>query len=133
MKLGSVPNLIVVPEGEDRGAAPSGYRGVKPFLAANTNPRFPAYNLSIRDQVRADVWIAELQEFARRGEMPRLEIMHLPGDHTAGARPGMRTPRACMADNDLALGRIVEALSHSPFWKDTVVFDDEENCVLPEG
>jgi hypothetical protein len=59
---------------------------------------------------------------------PRLEIMHLPGDHTAGALPGMRTPRACMADNDLALGRIVEALSRSPFWKDTVVFVLEDDA-----
>ncbi|MCA1817616.1 MAG: alkaline phosphatase family protein, partial [Acidobacteria bacterium] len=64
----------------------------------------------------------------RRGEMPQLEIMHLPADHTAGALPGLCTPRACMADNDLALGRIVEALSHSPFWKDTVVFVLEDDA-----
>jgi hypothetical protein len=60
--------------------------------------------------------------------MPALEIMHLPGDHTAGARPGQCTPKACMADNDLALGRIVEALSRSPFWKSTVVFVVEDDA-----
>jgi hypothetical protein len=62
--------------------------------------------------------------------MPRLELLHLPNDHTAGARPGLGTPRAYMADNDLALGRIVEALSRSPFWKNTVIFvveDDAQN------
>jgi len=62
--------------------------------------------------------------------MPQLEILHLPRDHTAGQRAGLCTPRACMADNDLALGRIVEALSHSPFWRTTAVFvleDDAQN------
>jgi hypothetical protein len=53
--------------------------------------------------------------------------MHLPGDHTAAGKPNMPTPRACMADNDLALGRIVEALSHSRFWKDSVVFVVEDD------
>jgi hypothetical protein len=53
--------------------------------------------------------------------------MHLPSDHTVGGRAGFRTPRAFMADNDLALGRIVEALSKSPFWKDTVIFVLEDD------
>src|ERR1700685_4091686 len=53
--------------------------------------------------------------------------MHLPMDHLTAARPGKCTPRACMADNDLALGRIVQALSHSPFWKDTVIFVLEDD------
>jgi hypothetical protein len=60
--------------------------------------------------------------------MPALQVMHLPGDHTAGGRAGQRTPRSCMADNDLALGRIVEALSQSPFWRDTVVFVVEDDA-----
>ncbi len=60
--------------------------------------------------------------------MPALEILHLPNDHTAGARPGMPTPRACMADNDLALGRIVEALSKTPFWRTTAVFVLEDDA-----
>jgi hypothetical protein len=64
----------------------------------------------------------------RTGEMPALEIIRLPNDHTAGARAGMHTPRAFMADNDLALGRMMDALSHSPFWKNTVVFVLEDDA-----
>ena len=105
-----------------------GFSVTRPGLRPDISTAYPPFDMSIPDQRRADVWIAELQEFVRRGEMPQLEIMHLPGDHTAGARPGMRTPRACMADNDLALGRIVEALSHSPFWRDTVVFVLEDDA-----
>ncbi|MBV8199298.1 MAG: hypothetical protein JOZ15_01620, partial [Acidobacteria bacterium] len=96
-------------------------------LGADVSPTYPPFNLAIPDQVRADAWIAELEQFARAGEMPRLEVMHLPGDHTAGGRSGLRTPRAYMADNDLALGRIVAALSRSPFWRDTVVFVLEDD------
>jgi arylsulfatase A-like enzyme len=62
--------------------------------------------------------------------MPALQVLRLPNDHTAGARRGAPTPRAYMADNDLALGRIVEALSRSRFWRETVVFvveDDAQN------
>jgi DNA-binding beta-propeller fold protein YncE len=107
---------------------PQGFSASRPGLAPDISPTYPPFDMNIPDQRRADAWVAELLEFARRGEMPQLEIMHLPADHTAGGRPGMRTPRACMADNDLALGRIVEALSHSPFWKDTVVFVLEDDA-----
>jgi len=80
--------------------------------------------------LRADVWIAELREFIAKGSFPQLSIVRLPNDHTAGASAGLPTPRAYMADNDLALGRMIEALSRSPFWKETVVFvleDDAQN------
>ncbi len=120
---------FVVPS-DARGPLPPGYRGNKPFLAAHTNSAFPGYNLDIPDQRRADVWIAEFNEFVKRGAMPALSIVRLPNDHTAGAKLGAPTPRAYMADNDLALGRIIDALSHSPFWKNTVVFvleDDAQN------
>ena len=62
--------------------------------------------------------------------MPRLQILRLPNDHTSGARAGSPAPKAQVADNDLALGRIIEALSRSPFWKNTAVFvleDDAQN------
>jgi hypothetical protein len=107
---------------------PAGYRGNKPFLASHTNPTFPGFNMAIPDQRRADVWIAELAEFSRRGVMPALEIVRLPNDHTSGASAGKPTPRAYLADNDLALGRIIEALSRSPFWKNTVVFVLEDDA-----
>jgi DNA-binding beta-propeller fold protein YncE len=107
---------------------PQGFNATRPGLQPDISTAYPAFDMSIPDQRRADVWISELRDFVRRGEMPQLEIMHLPGDHTAGALPGMRTPRACMADNDLALGRIVEALSTSPFWRDTVIFVLEDDA-----
>ena len=122
---------FVVPDSMDPDdALPSGYRGDKPFLAAHTNAAFPGFALGIPDQKRADIWLAEFAEFTRRGAMPALEIIRLPNDHTSGASAGMPTPRAAVADNDLALGRIVSALSNSPFWKSTVVFvleDDAQN------
>ncbi len=122
---------FVIPAHVDRDdPMPSGYRGNKPFLRAHTSPDYPSYDLDIRDQRRADVWLTEFNEWVRRGSMPRLQIMRLPNDHTSGARAGAPTPRAHVADNDLALGRIIEALSKSPFWKNTVVFvleDDAQN------
>jgi YVTN family beta-propeller protein len=122
---------FVLPEPRGRGdaRAPT-YRGVKRALLATSNPQYPNFNLNIRDQHRADIWIAELQEFARTGNMPALEIIRLPNDHTSGAAAGAPSPHAAFADNDLALGRMIEALTHSPFWKNTVVFvleDDAQN------
>src|SRR5580692_10644607 len=88
-------------------------------LGADVRTEYTPFDLVTQDQKRADVWIAEFQRFVRDGNMPQLEVMWLPMDHLAAGRPGKCTPRACMADNDLALGRIVQALSHSPYWKDT--------------
>jgi DNA-binding beta-propeller fold protein YncE len=102
----------------------------KPALASRTATAFPGFDLHVRDQIRADVWVAELQQFIQQGSMPALEIVHLGNDHTAGGQAGAPTPRAYMADNDLALGRMIEALSKSPFWRSTVVFvleDDAQN------
>jgi len=122
---------FVIPANVDRDAQmPTGYRGNKPFLRAHTNPDFPSFNLKIRDQIRADAWMAELAQWVQRGSMPRLQVIRLPNDHTSGGRADAPTPRAHVADNDLALGRMVEALSTSPFWKNTVVFvleDDAQN------
>ncbi|HEY6328074.1 MAG TPA: alkaline phosphatase family protein, partial [Blastocatellia bacterium] len=106
---------------------PQGWPVTQRDLGKDISPTYPPFHLDIPDQVRASAWIAELNEFAKNGKMPALEVMHLPSDHTAGGRAGMPTPRAYMADNDLALGRIVEALSKSPFWKDTVVLVLEDD------
>lgn len=121
---------FVIGEGMDADRLPAGYTGLKPFLKLHTNTRFPAYDLSITDQRRADIWLEDLQQFVQRGEMPRLQIVRLPNDHTSGLRAGAPTPRAMMADNDLALGRIIAALSRTPFWQHTAVFvleDDAQN------
>jgi hypothetical protein len=96
-------------------------------LAADVNLDYPPFDLTTPDQKRADVWINEFKRYARDGNLPQLEVMWLPNDHLAGGRPGKCTPRACMSDNDLALGRIVQALSHSTYWKDTVIFVVEDD------
>ena len=106
------------------------YKGVKPYLAAHTSEDFPGFDMTITDQHRADLWIAALDGYVKAGSMPQLQIMRLPNDHTEGAQKGRPTPRAHMADNDLALGRVIDALSRSPFWKSTAVFvleDDAQN------
>ena len=115
-------------EGASQGAGTVRTRSVVASLAPYTSPTYPSFNLSIPDQNRADAWLAEFHEFERTGQMPSLEIMHLPNDHTAGGRAGLRTPKAYMADNDLALGRIIEAISRSRFWKNTVIFVVEDDA-----
>jgi DNA-binding beta-propeller fold protein YncE len=112
----------------DSPASAKRYRPLKAALVPHTSTEYPAFDMDIRDQKRVDAWLAEFGEFTRKGALPALEIMHLPGDHTSGGRAGKRTPRAYMADNDQALGRIVEALSNSPSWKDTVVFVLEDDA-----
>ncbi len=104
------------------------YTSAKPALAPFVSPAYPAWDLDILDQVRADAWLAEFRGYVASGRMPALELLSLPGDHTSGARAGMRTPRAYVADNDLALGRIVEAVSASPFWKSTAIFVVEDDA-----
>jgi hypothetical protein len=101
-----------------------------PALVGRVSPTFRGYDLAVRDVDRAAAYLAELGEFERAGEMPRLQIVRLPNDHTAGTRAGSPTPRAMVADNDLALGRILEGLSRSRFWRETAVFvveDDAQN------
>jgi DNA-binding beta-propeller fold protein YncE len=105
-----------------------GWPVTQPDLGADVSPDYVPFDLVTQDQKRADVWITELQSFVRDGNMPQLELMWLPMDHLTAARPGKCTPFACMADNDLALGRIVQALSHSPYWKDTVIFVVEDDA-----
>jgi YVTN family beta-propeller protein len=100
----------------------------KRALLEHTNTAYSGWNLDIRDQARVDVWLAEFQQFVRDGNLPALEIMTLPNDHTSGASAGRPTPRAYMADNDLALGRIVEAVSKSAYWKNTVIFVLEDDA-----
>lgn len=108
----------------------SGWPVTQHELGTNFNAAYPGFDLKVTDQTRVDVWLADFKQFVENGEMPQLQILHLPNDHTAGGKAGFHTPKAMMGDNDLALGRIVEAVSHSAFWKDTVIFvleDDSQN------
>ena len=97
-------------------------------LGADVNLDYVPFDLVTQDQKRADVWIAEHERYIREDNMPQFELIWLPMDHLTAARPGKCTPQACMADNDLALGRIVQALSHSKYWKDTVIFVVEDDA-----
>jgi YVTN family beta-propeller protein len=117
-----------VDEPDEAPATGARYVATKRALMAHTNSEYSGFNMRISDQTRADVWLKEFQEFVRAGNLPALEIVTLPNDHTAGGSAGSPTPRAYMADNDLALGRIIEALTRSPFWKSTVVFVLEDDA-----
>jgi DNA-binding beta-propeller fold protein YncE len=93
---------------------------------------YPPYTQSIPDVVRAQIFQKDLAGWTAGGSMPNLVILQLPSDHTRGATPDVSTPKAMVADNDLALGQIVEALSKSPFWPKMailVVEDDAQNGV----
>jgi len=99
-------------------------------LEGHIDPWFRGFDLSYPDVQRAERFISELKRFETEGEMPRLQIVRLPNDHTHGTTPGFLTPTAYLADNDLALGRVVEAVSHSRFWPQTAIFvveDDAQN------
>jgi hypothetical protein len=99
-------------------------------LEGHFDPRFRGYDLDYRDVDRAKRFITELNNFEKQGKWPGLVILRLPNDHTSGTRVGKPTPRAMVADNDLALGMVVEAVSKSKFWKETAIFvieDDAQN------
>ena len=89
---------------------------------------FPPYTQAIPDVVRAQIFQADLRKWETEGKMPNLVIMLLPSDHTRGATPEYSTAKAMVADNDLALGKVVEALSHSPFWKKMAIFVVEDDA-----
>ena len=99
-------------------------------LQGHYDPQFRSYDLDYSDQKRADRFLEELAGFEAKGEMPRFIVMRLPNDHTSGTVPGKPTPIAYLADNDLALGRVVEGLSKSRFWPHLAIFvveDDAQN------
>jgi hypothetical protein len=99
-------------------------------LIGKLDGRMPGFDLEISDEFRVDEWQREFREFERNGEMPQLQILRLPNDHTSGTRPGSLTPQAYVAQNDHALGRFIDILSHSPYWASTAVFvieDDSQN------
>ena len=99
-------------------------------LAGVTDPRFPGFDLDYSDLDREAEWEREFRDFVRTGTLPQLEIVRLPNDHTSGTRPGKATPSAYVAQNDIAVGRLVDAVSHSRYWRDTAIFiveDDAQN------
>jgi len=114
------------PKGDIIFGSEPGIESLRPYLAAKT----VGWNMDVPDAFRASYFIQELKEFEKTGDFPNLILICLPDDHTSGTKEGLPTPAAFVADNDLAFGRIVEAISNSRFWKDTVIFgieDDPQN------
>lgn len=106
----------------------------KAALRGHFHPLFPDFNTEYPDQLRADLFLNEFDEFVRarkagKGvELPAFVLLYLPDDHTHGTTPGKPRPAASVADNDLAVGRVVEAVSHSPYWDDTAIFVIEDDA-----
>jgi DNA-binding beta-propeller fold protein YncE len=105
----------------------------KPELVGHFAAEAPDFELAVPDQIRVEIfmrhlkgWLADKEQ--GKDSMPNFVLLRLPNDHTAGTRPGEPTPKASVSDNDLAVGRAVEAISHSPFWDDTAFFILEDDA-----
>jgi YVTN family beta-propeller protein len=112
-----------------------------PALDKHTDHAFHGFDLNCPDNPdtfkprsatcgtpRFSEWKREFDGYVKNGDLPQVEFLRLPNDHTSGTKPGMPTPRAYVADNDLALGRVVDAVSHSKYWKDTAIFVTEDDA-----
>jgi len=98
-----------------------------PSAARIMDPHYPNFDLKIPDQYRMDYWIPEFQRLDAANQVPNLTILWLPSDHTAGTVKGQPLPINYQADNDLALGRLVEAISHSKVWAQSAIFVEEDD------
>ncbi|HME33610.1 MAG TPA: bifunctional YncE family protein/alkaline phosphatase family protein [Candidatus Sulfotelmatobacter sp.] len=114
----------------------SGVKPTKAVLRDHFDPLFPDFNTDYPDQLRADEFLNEFSAYARARdahegpefEMPSFVLLYLPDDHTGGTRPNRPRPAASVADNDLALGRVVDAVSHSGYWDDTAIMVLEDDA-----
>jgi len=114
----------------------SGVKASKAVLRDHFDPLFPDFNTDYPDQLRADEFLNEFAAYSKAREanegpdfeLPAFVLLYLPDDHTGGTRPDHPRPEASVADNDLALGRVVEAVSHSPYWDDTAIFILEDDA-----
>ena len=115
------------------------FKEVKPTKAVlrdHFDPLYPDFNTDYPDQLRADEFLNEFAAYTRAREsneglefqLPAFVLLYLPDDHTGGTRPDRPRPAASVADNDLALGRVVDAVSHSPYWDDTAIFVLEDDA-----
>jgi DNA-binding beta-propeller fold protein YncE len=114
----------------------SGVKPTKAVLRDHFDPLYPDFNTEYPDQLRADEFLNEFGAYvhardAHEGpefELPSFVLLYLPDDHTGGTRPNFPRPEASVADNDLALGRVVDAVSHSAYWDDTAIFVLEDDA-----
>ena len=103
-----------------------------PSLNAIMDPWYPRFDLNVPDQYRVDIWLQAFRRDQKLGHIPNLTLMWVPDDHTAGVGSGDPAPTAQVADNDLAVGRIVDTISHSSVWRSSAIFvleDDPQNGV----
>ena len=126
------------------GGGKSPYQYNIPLMASNSatkadlrghfDPHYPDFKVEYPDQFRADEFLREFAAFVEARKIGKGEqllnfaLVRLPNDHTAGTKPGSPTPKAAISDNDLAVGRVVEAISHSPYWDDTAIFVIEDDA-----
>ena len=111
------------------GTVSSDLTRLSPRFGEHVSPTFPGWNLDCSDHaVREPAWEREFQAYERNGDLPALEIVYFPNDHNAGTTPGAATPQSYMADNDLALGRLVDAVSHSRDWQSTLIVTVEDDA-----
>jgi DNA-binding beta-propeller fold protein YncE len=119
--------------GEYMTSGPSGPTPVSSMnavLMKNTDRNYATFDMSVEDIARFNEWKHEFDAFEASRTLPQLEIVRFPRDHTSGTRSGAVTPQGMVADNDLAVGKLVEAVSHSPDWSSTAIFvieDDAQN------
>ena len=115
---------------EERATGKVKVRASVPGLENRVSTTYPAWDLGIPDERRADSFLKEYRDLESAGQLPALTIIRLGGDHTSGTAAGARTPTAMIADNDLALGRVIEGISRSNAWKESAIFvleDDAQN------
>ena len=98
-----------------------------PSAARIMDPHYPPFNLAIPDQYRVDYWLGDFKRLDAANQVPNLTILWLPDDHTAGISKGHPYPTNYQADNDLALGRMVDAISHSKVWGQSAIFVEEDD------
>lgn len=111
-------------------SAPTPVSSMNRVLNANTDRNFATFDMSVEDMARVTEWKREFDAYETSRTLPALEIVRLPRDHTSGTRAGAVTPSGMVADNDLAVGKLAEAVSHSPDWGSTAIFvveDDAQN------
>jgi hypothetical protein len=99
-----------------------------PALVGHLDPRYQAYDLRYRDVDRVAEWQREFNQNVANNDLPQLELLRLSSDHTAGTIPNFWTPQYYAADNDAALGKLVDIVSHSKYWASTAIFVTEDDA-----
>ncbi|HXM18559.1 MAG TPA: bifunctional YncE family protein/alkaline phosphatase family protein [Candidatus Tumulicola sp.] len=107
---------------------PGAARAGVPSLEGILDTHYRGFDTAYSDQDRIHEWLREFHGYEATESLPALEVVSLPNDHTAALKPGYHTPNAMVADNDYALARMIEALSNSAYWRDTVVFSVEDDA-----